>query len=98
MARACRFVFSIWIAFTAAAHASYIYNPTSLPGTGTCPNGTISWYTDSQVGQVFRVQVNEVDSTVINSERCEFVGGGGGALQDGTTIYVGWKSRVQTPT
>jgi hypothetical protein len=78
------------------ARASYIYNPTSLPGMGTCPQGSISWFTDSQLGQVVKVQVSEVDTSVSNSERCEFVGGGGG-LQNGMTVYVGWRSRVQTP-
>jgi hypothetical protein len=99
MTRARRLVFSIILGLTASmASASYIYNPTSLPGVGTCPDGSISWYSDPQQGQVIRTQVSEVDTAVKNSERCEFVGGGGGALQDGMTIYVGWKSRVQTPT
>jgi len=90
-------VLVVSLAAAGVAQASYIYNPTSLPGSGTCPNGTVSWYSDSQLGQVFKTQVNEVDTTVSNSERCEFTGGGSGALQDGMTIYVGWRSRVQTP-
>jgi len=77
------------------AHATIIWQQTSLPGTGTCPNGTISWYSDPSQGQVVKVQVKEVTSG--NSERCEFVLPGG-RVSNGQTIYVGWKSRVQTPT
>ena len=64
-----------------------IYQATSLPGTGTCPNGAISWFNDPQQGRVIRTRIEEVSTG--NSERCEFVGGGGGRLQNGMTVYVG---------
>jgi hypothetical protein len=72
-----------------------IYQATSLPGTGTCPNGGISWFNDPQQGRVIRTRIEEVSTG--NSERCEFVGGGRGRLQNRMRVYVGWKSRVVMP-
>jgi hypothetical protein len=80
---------------TPTGQSTIIYQATSLPGTGTCPNGDISWFNDSQQGRVIRTRIEEVSTG--NSERCEFVGGGRGRLQNGMTIYVGWKSRVVMP-
>jgi Polysaccharide lyase len=80
------------------AGASVIYSAGDrLPGTATCPNGGFSWLDDRQEGRVIRVRVSEIDPQVKNSERCEFVGGGRGALKNGATIYVGWKSRLTMP-
>jgi len=87
-----------WLATFAAApaaHATVLWSQSSLPGTGTCPNGSITWASDPQQGQVVRVQVKETGSG--NSERCEFVMPQG-RVSNGQTIYVGWKSKVQTPS
>ena len=78
----------------AEASAEVIYDGTSLPGTGTCPDGTIAWHNDSVLGRVFRIQVHEV--TDKNSERCEFAVGRDG-LRNGATVWLGWKSRVAAP-
>ena len=79
--------------------ATILWERTTLPGTGTCPNGTISMVTDAQQGQVIKVQVSEADTSVSNSERCEFVmsNTGESLYSTGDTIYIGWKSRVITP-
>jgi hypothetical protein len=84
------------LAAAPAVQASVLWGPTSLPGTGTCPNGTITWASDPQQGQVFRTQVREVAPSTSNSERCEFAMPQG-RVSNNQTIYVGWKSKVQTP-
>jgi hypothetical protein len=78
------------------AHATVLWTPSGLPGTGTCPQGTITWAADPQEGQVFRVQVKEVSPSSSNSERCEFAMPQG-KVANGQTVYVGWKSKIQTP-
>ena len=81
------------------AGATVLWERTTLPGMGTCPNGNISMVSDPVQGQVIKVQVAEVDTSVSNSERCEFVmSNNGEALYSaGATLYIGWKSRVVTP-
>jgi MYXO-CTERM domain-containing protein len=79
----------------AAAQAEIIQSIDGLPGMGTCPNGDLSWFEDPAEGRVIRVSVAE--NTGGNSERCEFVGGGGGRLSIGQTVYIGWRSRLDGP-
>ncbi|MFI6299064.1 heparin lyase I family protein [Nonomuraea sp. NPDC050790] len=78
-----------------AGNAAVIWAGTALPGTGTCPDGSIAWQNDSQHGNVFRFRVN--DKTGQNSERCEMAVARR-LLNDGQTVYIGWKSRVSAPT
>jgi len=89
----------ITAALTTSAGATVLWERTTLPGTGTCPNGTISMVNDATQGQVIKVQVSEVDTSVSNSERCEFVlsNTGEALYSTGATLYIGWKSRVVTP-
>jgi MYXO-CTERM domain-containing protein len=79
----------------APARGEIIYRGESLPGTGTCPDGDISFAMDPKHGRVIRVRA--VDKSGQPSERCEFVGGGGGRLMPGMTVWIGWRSRVVTP-
>lgn len=83
----------IIVASAAPAQAAVIYQQTGLPGKGTCPDGDITWHNDSQEGRVVKVGVREGSY----KERCEFVGGGGGKLKPGMTVYMGWKSRIIAP-
>ena len=78
------------------ARAEIIQSVDGLPGMGTCPNGDLSWFDDPTEGQVIRVRVAE-NSSGGNSERCEFVGGGGGRLAVGQTVFIGWRSRLEGP-
>jgi MYXO-CTERM domain-containing protein len=79
----------------AVARAEIIQSVDGLPGMGTCPNGALSWFDDPVEGRVIRVSVAE--NTAGNSERCEFVAGGGGRLSVGQTVYIGWRSRLDGP-
>jgi MYXO-CTERM domain-containing protein len=80
----------------AIARAEIIQSIDGLPGMGTCPNGDLSWFDDPDEGRVIRVRVAE-NASGGNSERCEFVGGGGGRLAIGQTVYIGWRSRLDAP-
>ncbi|MGP3982512.1 heparin lyase I family protein [Streptomyces sp. KR80] len=84
------------MAIAPASHATIIWQGgSSLPGYGTCPNGTINWQNDAQHGNVVRFGIKEV--TDGNSERCEMAVARR-LLTDGMTVYIGWKSRVSAPT
>jgi hypothetical protein len=83
---------------TASSQASVLWSQDTLPGTALCPDGDISWFTDSQVGQVIRVRDFDQDCSVQNSERAEFnTPSSTNPLQNGGTYYVGWRTRYDGP-
>jgi hypothetical protein len=81
------------LALAVPAQAIVIHRQTGLPGDQTCPNGDISWHNDSQEGRVLKFTVREGSG----KERCEFAVGRR-KLQNGQTVYIGWKSRVIAPS
>jgi len=85
---------SVLFAFQAPAEATILYESTSLPGTGTAPNGRFSWYNDSQQGRVLHVECFDASS---GKERAEFVASGKGNKYKDKTVYIGWKSRLNLP-
>ena len=98
--RGARVVLFISMALpVASAQATILWERTSV--TVSCEGGgSISPYTDPVEGQVIRIVSGEVDPAVKNSERCEMIMGNSGEqlYSVGATLYVGWKSRVVTPT
>jgi len=83
----------------ASAQATILWERTSV--TVACEGGgSISPYTDAQEGQVIRIISGEVDPAVKNSERCEMIMSNTDEkmYSAGATLFVGWKSKVVTPT
>lgn len=100
MIRLCLKAVALAIAFVLAtapsAGASIIWQGFStLPGTGSCPDGSIAWHQDAAQGRV--VRVSAADKTGQNSERCE-IAVARRLLADGQTVYIGWKSKLDVPT
>ncbi|MGP3983090.1 hypothetical protein [Streptomyces sp. KR80] len=88
--------FALVMAIAPASHATIIWQGgDNLPGTGTCPDGSITWNNDAQQGRVIRFSV--VERTGQNSERCEMAVARR-LLSEGQTVYIGWKSKVVVPT
>src|ERR1043166_5278793 len=86
------------LAITASSQATVLWSQDNLPGTGLCPDGDISWFTDSQMGQVIRVRDFDQDCSVQNSERAEFnTPSSTNPLVNGGTYYVGWRTRYDGP-